>query len=386
MIDLRTLLAVLLVADLLLASLLWIGAGKKVREDLALWSFSLVAQALAFALFAARGQPQAGIVVLGATLLGISLTMQAASLLSFGQRHLPVWVHTGVMAGVAAPFALMANESGLATFFGGVVFGTLLAMLAAISWQLRPSSAAARGVLVGSYVVAGAAFVILGLTAAWSADPTRVFLAPTHFESALYLALHAAVLASTFGFVLLQMDRSETSVKRLAAMDQLTGTHNRLTFDEIAERELSRARRSDQPFSLILVEIDGFVDLANRHGERFIEPVLRRFAQIVRAALRKEDVIVHFEHGQFLLMLPAVPGPGAVVVAGRIRRELEEEAFEIDGERVPVTVSAGVSARLDEGPESVASLLARADEALALAKRRGRNRVVALSLGRSNAA
>ncbi len=53
---------------------------------------------------------------------------------------------------------------------------------------------------------------------------------------------------------------------------------------------------------------------------------------------------------------------------------------------MPVTVSVGVAARMDEGPESIENLLARADEALALAKQRGRNRVVALSLGRSIAA
>jgi diguanylate cyclase len=95
---------------------------------------------------------------------------------------------------------------------------------------------------------------------------------------------------------------------------------------------------------------------------------------------------VRFGTGQFLLLLPDVPGPGAVVVAGRIRRELELENFEYEGERVPITVSAGVAARLDEGPESIDSLLARATDALALAQKRGRNRVVALSLGRSIAA
>ncbi len=85
-------------------------------------------------------------------------------------------------------------------------------------------------------------------------------------------------------------------------------------------------------------------------------------------------------------MLPDVPGPGAVVVAGRIRKAVEAEPLEIDGRQVPLTVSVGVSARLDEGPESIEGLLARADEALSLAKQRGRNRVVALSLGRSIAA
>jgi diguanylate cyclase (GGDEF)-like protein len=75
-----------------------------------------------------------------------------------------------------------------------------------------------------------------------------------------------------------------------------------------------------------------------------------------------------------------------VVVAGRIRKSVEAEAIVVDNQSLRLTVSVGVSARLDEGPESIENLLARADEALALAKQRGRNRVVALSLGRSIAA
>jgi diguanylate cyclase (GGDEF)-like protein len=85
-------------------------------------------------------------------------------------------------------------------------------------------------------------------------------------------------------------------------------------------------------------------------------------------------------------MLPEVSGPGAVVVAGRIRRSVAEAGIEAAGHVLQVTVSLGVAARLDEGPESVDSLVGRAESALELAKQRGRNRVVALSLGRSIAA
>ena len=114
--------------------------------------------------------------------------------------------------------------------------------------------------------------------------------------------------------------------------------------------------------------------------------MLQRLAEVVRSALRKEDMLVRYGGEEFLVMLPEVPGPGAVVVAGRIRRYVANEPIEVAGHKFAVTVSLGVAARLDEGPESIDTLLARADSALALAKERGRNRVVALSLGRSIAA
>ena len=387
MLDLRTLLAVLLVGNLLLATMLWIGAGRRPREDLALWCSSLVAQALAFALFAARGTPQNGAIVVGATLLGLSFTLQGAALLTFDRRHLPVWVHTAVIAGIAPPFALVIADPASATLFGGIVFGTLLLMLAGIAWQLHaPARAPARSVMVIAYALAAFACYARGVGAAVTAEPMRAFVYPTFFESGLYLAGYAAVLAVTCAFLLLQKDRADAAARTLASTDALTGAYNRASFREIAEREFSRARRAGQPLSLILVDVDGFLEAAEDHGSEFGESALKRLTEIVRGALRKEDLIVRFAVAQLLVVLPDIPGPGAVVVAGRIRREVEEEAFEAGGERVPITVSAGVAARLDEGPESVDSLLTRAADALALAQRRGRNRVVALSLGRSLAA
>ena len=387
MVDLRTLLALLLVADLLLATMLWVGVGRRLRDDLALWSFSLVAQALAFGLLAVRGPAQSSAIVLGATLLGLSFTLQAAALLTFDRRHLPAWVHTAVIAGIAPPFALIIGDPAGATLFGGIVLGTLLLVLAGIAWQLHaPSSAQARAVMVASFALAAFAFFTRGVNAMISSVPTRAFTEPTFFESGLYLVCYAAVLATTFGFVMLHKDRADATMRRHATIDAVTGAYNRLSFHEIAEREFSRARRAAQPLSLVLLDIDPLPDSTQPRLNRLPEPVVKRFAEIVRASMRKEDLLVRFGDSQFLVILPDIPGPGAVVVAGRIRREVEEEPFQADGKPVIVTVSAGVAARLDEGPESVDTLLARADEALALAQRRGRNRVVALSLGRSIAA
>jgi diguanylate cyclase (GGDEF)-like protein len=387
MIDLRTLLAVMLVADLLLAGMMWIGLGRRLREDFALWSFGLVAQALACGLFAVRGAPQGSALVLGSTLLALSFTLQIAAMLAADRRHLPAWVHTAVIAGIAPPFALIVGEPAMATLFGGVVFGTLLLVMAGVAAQLHePRSVAARGLMVTSFALAGIAFYTRGVGAMVSAEPTRAFHAPSLFESGLYLAVYAAVLVGSFGFVLLHRERGDATTARLSPVDALTGAYTRGSFNEVAERELSRARRAGQPLSLLLLDLDNLREETDQHGAPLAEPILRRFVEIVRGALRKEDLVVRFSSAQFLVLLPEVPGPGAVVVAGRIRREVEEEVFEFEGRRVPITVSAGVAARLDEGPESVASRLARANDALSLAQRRGRNRVVALSLGRSLAA
>jgi len=273
--------------------------------------------------------------------------------------------------------------------FGGLVFGLLMGVLAAIALQVRPtvqSRASARGVLVITYAIGAFAFLSRGLSAMMSAEPLQAFANPNALQSAMFVAAAVAAIVSTFGFLMLHKERADGEAVRMATIDPLTGAYNRRTFHDIAERELARARRAGQPLSIIVVDIDHFRPVNEQHGNRAGDEVLRRVADLIRSALRKEDMLVRYGGEEFLVMLPEVPGPGAVVVAGRIRKAVEADTLQVDGKTLRLTVSVGVSARFDEGPESIENLLARADEALALAKQRGRNRVVALSLGRSIAA
>lgn len=388
MIELRTLLALAAVTDLMVAGILWAAAGRRLRHGMGEWICALLVRVAAVAILAVESLAAPALSIASA-LLALSITLQAAALGSYEGRHLPAWVHAAVLAGIAVPLGLLAADPGNAILFGGLVFGTLLAVLAGVALQVHTPLGArgrARSVLVATFAIGAVAFYTRGVSAILVADPLQSFVQPNAFQSALFIAACAAALASTFGFMLLHKERAEGEAVRMATMDPLTGAFNRRTFHDIAEREIARARRAGQPLSIILVDIDHFRPINDRHGHRAGDVVLQKMADVIRGALRKEDMLVRYGGEEFLVLLPDVPGPGAVVVAGRIRKAVEAESFEVAGNKIPVTVSVGVSARLDEGPESIEGLLARADEALALAKQRGRNRVVALSLGRSIAA
>lgn len=386
MVDLRTLLALLAAADAALAVALWFGADSR-RGGVVQWSAALAVRAAAIGLMLWAAQPQAGALALGCGLLALSVTLQASALMAFAGRQLPAWVHTAALAAVAVPIQMLGNDVASASLFGGVVLGALLAVTAAIAWQVvggavdRP-----RGLMVAALGVAALALAGRGIAAVFVAEPARLLLAPSGFAAVTVVTALAALLAATFAFLLLHHARSQAEATRLSTTDPLTGAFNRRTFHEIAEREMSRARRANQPLSIIMLDIDHLRRLNDDFGHETGDEVLQRFADIVRTCLRKEDMLVRFAGEQFLVMLPEVSGPGAVVVAGRIRRSVADAPIEAAGHLLQVTVSLGVAARLDEGPESVDGLVARAESALALAKQRGRNRVVALSLGRSIAA
>ena len=386
MVDLRTLLLLTAVADTVLAATLWVGASRR-KDGLAPWSASLVVRAVALAMLAGVTEPQGGAVALGMGLVALSMTLQAAALVSFARRQLPTWIHSAVIAGVAVPMQLVANDPSGAVLFGGVVLGVLLLGVTGIAWQLQPPSGSrARGMLVASFAIAGVVLVTRGVSSAFIADPVGALLRPTGMAAFGALAAFGAAIGGTLAFLLLQKERAEGEAQRLATTDPLTGAYNRRTFHEIAEREMARARRNGQPLSIVMLDIDHFRQVNEKHGHKVGDEILQRFVDVMRSALRKEDMVVRYGGEEFVVLLPEVPGPGAVVVAGRIRRAVAGTPIEAAGEKFPVTVSLGVAARLDEGPESIDELLERAGSALALAKERGRNRVVALSLGRSIAA
>jgi diguanylate cyclase (GGDEF)-like protein len=298
-------------------------------------------------------------------------------------------VHTAVMAGVAVPLPLLAADAADTILFGGLIYGTLLVVLAALASQLRAASAVrglGYGLLITCFSAGAVVFFIRGLAAVFSADPMAAFNSPTAFQAGTFLFCAAIAISSSFAFLLLHKERAEYEAMRLATLDPLTGAYNRRVFHEIAERELARARRAGQPLSIIVLDIDHFRAVNEKHGNRVGDEVLTQLAAVLRGALRQEDMLVRYGGEEFLVLLPEVPGPGAVVVAGRLRKAAESAKIQVGQLDIPLTVSVGVSARLDEGPESIEGLLARADEALGLAKQRGRNRVVALSLGRSIAA
>lgn len=387
MIDLPTLWAFLALADLLLAAAVGIGLEAPAGNGSAAWSASLGVRCLAFALFALGLPARAATLAVACGLVALSMTLQASALLALERRALPAWVHTAVLAAVAVPFALVAGDVASAILFGGVVFATLLATLAALAWQVRRGAGRfARALLSGAFGVASLACFVRGVAAAFAADPAAPFTAPTEAQAAMFLAIGGGALASTVAYLLLHKDQSDSMAAHAAMLDPLTGTYSRRAFESIAQREMARALRAGQPLSIILLDIDHFRALFEHHGPRVADQVLQAVAQLVRDALRKEDIVVRYGSGEFLVLLPDVAGPGAVVVAGRVRKAVCAEPLGVEALELPVTVSVGVAARLDEGPESIQDLVARADDALGLAKRRGRNRVVALSLGRSIAA
>lgn len=160
----------------------------------------------------------------------------------------------------------------------------------------------------------------------------------------------------------LKIENEELSLK-----DALTGLWNRRQLYLLIEQLQSSAERSGEGFSLILMDLDHFKEYNDSHGHNAGDELLISVAEVIREASREEDLPVRYGGEEFLLVLPRAGLQQAAQVAERIRHALEQ--------KTGCSLSAGLT--VYGRRESFDKLVARADQALYLAKSQGRNRVIA---------
>lgn len=169
--------------------------------------------------------------------------------------------------------------------------------------------------------------------------------------------------------------RVELLIARLydaARTDPLTKLSNRRGFRELLDLELERARRSGAPMAVLVGDLDDFKDVNDHCGHRVGDVALQRVARLLSEIKRPIDMAARVGGEEFALTVPDGARKEGFTLAERARRAVQEE-FAADA--VPLTISFGVAIYPEHG-ETAAALLHAADEALYMAKERGRNRTV----------
>ncbi|MBC8357253.1 MAG: diguanylate cyclase [Planctomycetes bacterium] len=167
----------------------------------------------------------------------------------------------------------------------------------------------------------------------------------------------------------------ETKLNVLAKTDSLTGLATRRTFFEHAEREWSRARRHHIPLSAVMIDIDFFKRINDTHGHRIGDQALRAVAKVLQESCRSSDVIGRYGGEEFCVLLPETDEPHAIEWSERVRERLGNRKNIVADLTTAITASFGVAQRLAD-TESSEALVDLADQALLVAKRSGRDRVV----------
>lgn len=169
-----------------------------------------------------------------------------------------------------------------------------------------------------------------------------------------------------------QLEHASTQMRH----DPLTGALNRKGLDEDLKRELARSRRLETPMCVALLDIDDFKKINDAHGHDTGDTALVHLAHVARQVLRPQDTVARYGGEEFVIVMPDTALDQGVEAMTRLQRELTKRFFLEGSERLLITFSAGVAQM--GADESGADTIKRADQGMYLAKRSGKNRVVAV--------
>ncbi len=173
-----------------------------------------------------------------------------------------------------------------------------------------------------------------------------------------------------------ELQEANARLERLAVTDGLTGVFNHRRFQEQLQAELLRSERHKRPMGVLMVDVDFFKKVNDAMGHPAGDELLRRLAEVLSADLRATDLIARYGGEEFAVILPETTKSEAMQVAERMRQAVETRIN--SGERTwpnKVTVSIGVATFPEDG-KSGEQVLTAADQAMYVAKRQGRNRVI----------
>lgn len=282
------------------------------------------------------------------------------------------------------PFALL--------IFAGIAWTTIVQPHAGLSAAILPFAVAVSLLLSASIIIrhreqtrvaewASAAtmilFALVQLPAAWhiyGLGPDRDLVMSQLFSHASVLLIPAGLIGmAMFVMFMLASDLYE-DMKEIAVRDQLTGLLNRRGFGEQSVVAHATARRTVQPVSVIVADIDHFKSVNDEFGHNIGDKALQHFSRLLMAERRVEDIVARIGGEEFVLVLPGTDIVEATAIADELCERLAASPMAVEERKVIMTASFGVAAISDKDA-SLADVVIKADRALYRSKRAGRNRV-----------
>jgi diguanylate cyclase (GGDEF)-like protein len=237
-------------------------------------------------------------------------------------------------------------------------------------WVQRIGVQRATVVLVGLSVVASVLLTLLWhLVAGWR------FSQHSFIVAALVPVPIASLCAGYTLKLIVVLEQAMRRLEALAMTDSLTGVHNRRCFMQASALEFERATRHGRPMAIVLIDVDHFKRINDRHGHQSGDQSLIEIAQACQRTLRKTDLLARFGGEEFIVLLPETGQREAVRLAERMRAAVSSEV-RLPGSGRPggVTISLGAVA-VSRSTPTLDILIQAADQALYDAKRAGRDRV-----------
>ena len=173
-----------------------------------------------------------------------------------------------------------------------------------------------------------------------------------------------------------QLEEINEKLQRMSMTDGLTGIANRRSLEEKLKDMFEHSLRLHEPLSVVMCDIDRFKSVNDTYGHQAGDDVLKQFAQVLHHEAREIDRVGRYGGEEFMLLLPGTVLDAAVTFAERVRQSIESHTFEFEGGTLKRTMSCGVASWPHPRIQQTDGLIKAADDALYVAKKTGRNRVI----------
>jgi diguanylate cyclase (GGDEF)-like protein len=189
----------------------------------------------------------------------------------------------------------------------------------------------------------------------------------------LNLLISVAVTGLVLFLVSVATKRYQDRLEAMALSDKLTGLANRQALDMMLQRDMAENKRTGMGLALLLLDLDRFKEVNDKHGHLAGDAVLKCLAEAIRGQLRDSDMVGRWGGEEFMVILKRTDLNAALLVAEKIRQHVESTKIAYDRDNLKLSCSIGVAVLRED--DTADTLLRRADRGLYAAKQEGRNQV-----------
>ncbi len=343
-----------------------------------LWIAGLLSQIVAVPLFALRAFLPLPVSIIGANgFFALSFACYQASFDVFFGRRRPVWFYgLPVFLSLSIAGVLLGEVRPRAVLLGALYAGQ--AWTIAVLLLERKEGFRRRVILMLSvgYFLAGLSFLVRAASVLLSTEAVPDPFASRPIQNLVMMLFVPSLIACTIGFVLLQRERVENEIRRLADTDGLTGLRNRRGFEALLEDAQRLAREEGAWMSLAVCDIDHFKTVNDRHGHAVGDEALAMVARIIGTEIRSNDWAARLGGDEFCVLLSHASPERAARVAERLRRAVAGYDWRAFGLDAPLTVTIGLSSYQGGGLDGWGEFLRLADMALIAGKGLARDTVL----------
>ena len=387
LLDLRTLAIVLTLTSFALSiTMFYVWRSSKTYDGFGWWTAGTALGAASFSLIAVHGK------------LPVLFTVTFSNSMSVGALllgYMGIRIFFGRSHRISFSFVFLAINTAINIWFlyifESVVMRitiislnvAILAVMSAAEFHKVDDSHRGRINLVArcTYLLFALVMITRAILTYNSAPITSLFT-PDWVQSWSFIAFTMFAILWTFNYLILNSQRlqdelqmAQSELEQQAITDFLTGISNSRNFFERGEREFTSAKRFGYPISVVMLDLDGFKEINDKHGHAAGDEILKAVATACKERVRSIDTFARLGGDEFAILLSHSPAESARIVAETLRETVASVNVSYGEDKLFVTTSAGV-AEIQPEDLDIQSLLVRADEQLYRAKRSGKDKVL----------